>query len=71
MPVVELAQAIEKDGFDGIWLTDFDMCGVEAAREVIDIPIIGGFPAAAMPRRGRYAPRSGIPVSALSCLRSG
>ena len=47
MPVVELAQAIANDGFDGIWLTDFDMCGVEAAREVIDIPIIGGFPAAA------------------------
>jgi allantoin racemase len=47
MPVVELAQAIANDGFDGIWLTDFDMCGVEAAREVIDIPIIGGFPASA------------------------
>ncbi len=44
MPVVGLAQAIEQEGFDGIWLTDFDMCGVEAAREVIDIPIIGGFP---------------------------
>ncbi|MDE2422272.1 MAG: racemase [Gammaproteobacteria bacterium] len=47
MPVVELAQAIEKEGFDGIWLTDFDMCGVEAAREVVDIPIIGGFPTSA------------------------
>jgi allantoin racemase len=47
MPVVRLAQAIEKDGFDGIWLTDFDMCGVEAAREAIDIPIIGGFPTSA------------------------
>ncbi|XUW91254.1 aspartate/glutamate racemase family protein [Burkholderia sp. M6-3] len=47
MPVVELAQSIANDGFDGIWLTDFDMCGVEAAREVIDIPIIGGFPASA------------------------
>jgi Asp/Glu/hydantoin racemase len=47
MPVVELAQAIANDGFDGVWLTDFDMCGVEAAREVIDIPIIGGFPASA------------------------
>jgi allantoin racemase len=47
MPVVELAQAIANDGFDGIWLTDFDMCGVEASREVIDIPIIGGFPASA------------------------
>ncbi|WP_246794782.1 aspartate/glutamate racemase family protein [Burkholderia perseverans] len=47
MPVVRLARQIEQDGFDGIWLTDFDMCGVEAAREVIDIPIIGGFPTSA------------------------
>ncbi|HVE11267.1 MAG TPA: aspartate/glutamate racemase family protein [Paraburkholderia sp.] len=47
MPVVRLAQQIAKDGFDGIWLTDFDMCGVEAAREAIDIPIIGGFPTSA------------------------
>jgi Asp/Glu/hydantoin racemase len=47
IPVVKLARAIEKDGFDGIWLTDFDMCGVEAAREVIDIPIVGGFPTSA------------------------
>ncbi len=44
MPVVNLAQQLAADGYDGIWLTDFDMCGVEAAREVIDIPIIGGFP---------------------------
>lgn len=42
-PVVLLAKKLEKEGFDGIWLSDFDMCGVEAAREVIDIPIIGGF----------------------------
>ncbi|MBB3104369.1 aspartate/glutamate racemase family protein [Azomonas macrocytogenes] len=47
MPVVELARSIEQEGFDGIWLTDFDMCGVEAAREVIDIPIVGGFPTSA------------------------
>lgn len=47
MPVVKLAQGIEQEGFDGIWLTDFDMCGVEAAREVINIPIIGGFPTSA------------------------
>ncbi len=46
-PVVELARAIEKEGFAGIWLSDFDMCGVEAARENIDIPIIGGFPTSA------------------------
>jgi len=47
MPVVELARQLEQEGFDGIWLTDFDMCGVEAAREVIDIPIVGGFPTSA------------------------
>ena len=41
--VVTLAEALEAEGFDGIWVSDFDMCGVEAAREVIDIPIIGGF----------------------------
>lgn len=46
-PVVELARAIEREGFRGIWLSDFDMCGVEAAREAIDIPIIGGFPTSA------------------------
>lgn len=46
-PVVEAARQIAKDGFDGIWLSDFDMCGVEAAREAIDIPIIGGFPTSA------------------------
>lgn len=44
VPVLELARQLEQEGFDGIWLTDFDMCGVEAAREIIDIPIVGGFP---------------------------
>jgi Asp/Glu/hydantoin racemase len=46
-PVVQLARQLEREGFDGIWLSDFDMCGVEAAREAIDIPIIGGFTASA------------------------
>lgn len=46
-PVVELAKSLEQEGFHGIWLSDFDMCGVEAAREVINIPIIGGFPTSA------------------------
>lgn len=46
-PVVEAAIQIENDGYDGIWLSDFDMCGVEAAREAINIPIIGGFPTSA------------------------
>lgn len=51
-PVVELAKALEKEGFKGIWLSDFDMCGVEAARENIDIPIIGGFPTSAFTAMG-------------------
>lgn len=46
-PVVALARAVEQEGFDGIWLSDFDMCGVEPAREAIDIPIVGGFPTSA------------------------
>lgn len=46
-PVVELAKQLQDEGYDGIWLSDFDMCGVEAAREAIDIPIIGGFPTSA------------------------
>lgn len=45
--MVTQAIELEKEGFDGVWLSDFDMCGVEAAREVIDIPIIGGFPPSA------------------------
>jgi len=45
--VIELAKKSEKNGFDGIFVTDMDMCGVEASREVISIPIIGGFRASA------------------------
>jgi allantoin racemase len=41
--VIQLAQETEAEGFDGIFVTDFDMCGVEPAREVVNIPIIGGF----------------------------
>ena len=54
-PVVELARQIDAaldpatglKKYQGIWLSDFDMCGVEATREVINIPIIGGFSACA------------------------
>ncbi len=45
--VIELAEKAEQDGFDGIFVTDMDMCGVEAARQVVSIPIIGGFRASA------------------------
>ncbi len=45
--VVNLAKETEEEGFDGIFVTDFDMCGVAPAREVVDIPVIGGFRASA------------------------
>lgn len=45
--VIRLAKQAEDDGYDGIFVTDMDMCGVEAARQVIGIPIIGGFRASA------------------------
>lgn len=41
--VVELARSLEAEGFHGIFVSDFDMCGVEPAREAVDIPVIGGF----------------------------
>jgi Asp/Glu/hydantoin racemase len=41
--VVKMAVQAESDGYDGIFVTDMDMCGVEAARQAVSIPIIGGF----------------------------
>ena len=41
--VMTLAQETEAKGYHGIFVTDMDMCGVEASRELINIPIIGGF----------------------------
>lgn len=41
--VIELAIRTEKEGFDGIFVSDFDFCGVEPSRENVNIPIIGGF----------------------------
>jgi Asp/Glu/hydantoin racemase len=45
--VIQLAQDVEKKGYDGIFVSDMDMCGVEPSREVLKIPIIGGFRASA------------------------
>ena len=45
--VVRLAAATEAEGYDGIFVSDFDMCGVEECREVVDIPVLGGFTACA------------------------
>lgn len=41
--VVDLVVTAEKEGFNGVFVSDFDYCGVEEAREVVDIPVIGGF----------------------------
>lgn len=41
--VVDMVVHAEKEGFDGVFVSDFDYCGVEEAREVVDIPVIGGF----------------------------
>lgn len=45
--ILKVAEAQQKN-FDGIFVTDFDFCGVEAARENVDIPVIGGFRPQAM-----------------------
>ncbi|MDE1462899.1 aspartate/glutamate racemase family protein [Spartinivicinus poritis] len=45
--VVNLATQAEQEGYSGLFITDMDMCGVEAVREVVNIPTIGGFRASA------------------------
>ncbi len=45
--VASLAVELEKEGYQGIFVSDFDMCGVEVARELVTIPIVGGFRASA------------------------
>lgn len=41
--VVMLAQKAEREGFDAIYVCDMDMCGVDAARCTVKIPVQGGF----------------------------
>jgi allantoin racemase len=41
--VVALAIKAEQQGFNGVFVSDFDYCGVEEAREVVSIPVVGGF----------------------------
>ncbi len=41
--VVDLAIEAQQQGYHGVFVSDFDYCGVEEAREVISIPVIGGF----------------------------
>lgn len=45
--VVALAKQAESDGFDGIFVSDMDYCGVEEIREVVNIPVVCAFRASA------------------------
>jgi allantoin racemase len=46
--VVDLVVQAEKDGCDGVFITCFGDPGVDAAREMVDIPVVGGFAPAAL-----------------------
>jgi allantoin racemase len=41
--VVAAAVEAERGGYDGIFVSDMDMCGVDQSRKVLKIPIVGGF----------------------------
>ncbi|HBB30486.1 MAG TPA: hypothetical protein DDZ80_04465 [Cyanobacteria bacterium UBA8803] len=41
--LIKKSQAAEQDGFDGILIDCFGEPGVEIIRELIDIPVVGGF----------------------------
>lgn len=43
--VMDAVVRAEAEGFDGVFVSDMDMCGVEPARELVDIPVVGGFAA--------------------------
>lgn len=46
--IVEKTIQAEKDGFDGVFIDCFGDYGVEAAREMVSIPVVGGFQPAAL-----------------------
>jgi len=41
--VIEMIKKAERDGFDAVYVCDMDMCGVDAARTQVRIPVQGGF----------------------------
>lgn len=41
--VIDLVKKSEAEGYQGIFVSDFDFCGVEPSRENVNIPVIGGF----------------------------
>jgi allantoin racemase len=46
--IVEKTVQAEKDGFNGVFISCFADPGVEAAREMVNIPVVGGFQPAAL-----------------------
>lgn len=46
--IVEIAKQAEQDGYDAIFITCFGEPGVSVVRELVDIPVIGGFLSSAM-----------------------
>lgn len=41
--ILRKVQAAEKDGYDGVFISCFDDPAVSAAREIVDIPVVGAF----------------------------
>ncbi len=46
--IVEIAKQAHKDGYDAVFITCFGEPGVSVVRELVDIPVIGGFLSSAM-----------------------
>lgn len=46
--IVQIAKQAEKNGYDAIFITCFGEPGVSVVRELVDIPVIGGFLSSAM-----------------------
>jgi len=46
--IISLSQTAEKNGFDGIFVDCFGSPGVSVVRELVDIPVLGGFDGAVL-----------------------
>lgn len=46
--IIRIARQAELDGFDGIYVDCFGSPGVSIVREIVDIPVIGGFDGAVL-----------------------
>lgn len=46
--VIELVRKLDEGQYAGIFISDFDRTGVDACRELVRIPVIGGFEAQAL-----------------------